>query len=259
MSRCAGPVPPQQPVELVAGRGGAGGAGRGVYTEAGRQPGGGRAVCIKNHRCGWQQSDDIPHPSTPTLTAPPLPSPALPRWPQVSAWAPNPRDAPGELLALSRPVGHPDRAYSTLRQLLLDTSAGVPRKYRVLARLVDYVPQHPAQMCHPAVAAGLPGGGRVVFGVLWDACGCPFKLGLRRAPVSLARHGSAPTPVLQQAIPPSVCHPCLRRPTWAVVVHPQTAAGGRHGAAGRNPVRARRRHVFGGTQALCPVFTAIAK
>ncbi|KAL4458165.1 hypothetical protein ABPG75_013030 [Micractinium tetrahymenae] len=72
----------------------------------------------------------------------------------TAGWAPDPRAAGGELLALCR---HRDRPISTVRQVLLDTPAATPRCYRLLVRLVDYQPRDPAEMCHPAAACGLPG------------------------------------------------------------------------------------------------------
>lgn len=121
----------------------------------------------------------------------------------TAGWAPDPRAAPNELLAL---CSHRERPFSTVRQVswlaasraptlpllrcsalpsnvrgaievcgcvvvdacpatmpacpgqvLLDTPAAVPRRHRLLVRLVDYQPRELAGMCHPAAACGLPG------------------------------------------------------------------------------------------------------
>ena len=72
----------------------------------------------------------------------------------VAGWAPDPTAGAGELLAL---CGHRQSPLSTLRQVLLDTPAARPSCYRVLVRLLDYLPRDPAAMCHPASQCGLPG------------------------------------------------------------------------------------------------------
>lgn len=71
----------------------------------------------------------------------------------TAGWAPDPRDAAGELLALCR---HHEQPISTVRQVLLDTPAATPRCYRLLVRLVDYLPKDMGEMCQTAAACGLP-------------------------------------------------------------------------------------------------------
>lgn len=46
---------------------------------------------------------------------------------------------------------------SRSRQVLLDTPAATPRCYRLLVRLVDYLPKDMGEMCQTAAACGLPG------------------------------------------------------------------------------------------------------
>lgn len=163
----------------------------------------------------------------------------------VAGWAPDPRHAPGELLALSR---HRDRPISSLRQVLLDTPAAQPRCYRVLARLADFEPKQPAEMCHPARDCGLqPGGAAPPGGVLGPRhAGC---LGAARRCSTTAMH--LPNPCCAaRATPP---HPAPRRGgRGALGVHAQAAAGGLDRPAGRLPLRPRRRRLPGRPAAARP-------
>lgn len=78
----------------------------------------------------------------------------------VAAWAPDPwGSTAAALMSRSR---HAHRPFNTVRQVLLDTPTAAPRCYRLLARLMDYSPRDPAEMCHQAAHCGMPGGHTLV-------------------------------------------------------------------------------------------------
>ena len=71
----------------------------------------------------------------------------------VSGWAPP---LCADYLAAST---HPEQPFATLRQVLLETPNREPQYYRVLVRVVDYLPQESARLTHPAVECGLADAG----------------------------------------------------------------------------------------------------
>eukprot|EP00887_Chlorella_sp_A99_P006187 scaffold3.g6187.t1 len=67
----------------------------------------------------------------------------------VAGWSPP---AQANYLAIS---GHPGQPFTTLRQVLMETSFKQPNYYRCLVRLMDYSPKDPG-LTHTAAACGLP-------------------------------------------------------------------------------------------------------
>lgn len=67
----------------------------------------------------------------------------------VAGWSPP---AQADYLAIS---GHPRQPFTTLRQVLMETSFKQPNYYRCLVRLMDYSPKDPG-LTHTAAACGLP-------------------------------------------------------------------------------------------------------
>ena len=52
---------------------------------------------------------------------------------------------------------HRGRPFTPLRQVLAEAGCGVPRKYRVLCRVLDYTPKEARLMCHTTEECGLGG------------------------------------------------------------------------------------------------------